>query len=233
MGQLENVVGGLYGCIQQTIPGSWRTSAEITTERRDNTNLRKDSLLTANVALYRREGQEEILYFGDREANPFFNNTAEAVKQFMNHPGVHTYRLTEKEIAAVLKSVRSGKTLRVKLSELDLISHGIHELIFIVNPKRYDALLNPMQRALMERVYGSGSDFPKNMEMFGQKDIRPIIYLFNPNYLKDRPTNEGVAAVCWLGGMLWGGNSNFFANGYMRDYNFTLRAVRKESSVRR
>ena len=66
---LENIVGTLLQSVQQTESGTWRTSAEIMTERRTNTDLRRQWFWTANFALYRVEDGEAVLYFGGRESN--------------------------------------------------------------------------------------------------------------------------------------------------------------------
>lgn len=211
---LENITGTLYECVLQTIPGTALTSAEITTERRDNEGLRKNWFWTANFGLYRKEGDEAVLYFGGRKGNPIFDNIKKATEQLIHNKN---YRPAEKDIAAVLQSVESGDTLKVKLSELDLKRYNGEFSYFEVGAK-----LNPDQRTLAERVY----DFAKNKKMFDQAGVVPRIYVLNPNYVQREAQNSAVARACWLDDFGYG--SDFFAyDRSVGDISSALRGVRR------
>ena len=81
---LENRIGRLAELVPKFRKNSWRTSAELTTERRDNKELRNQWFWTANFALYKIEDNDAILYFGGRENNPIFMNIDEAAKQLIS-----------------------------------------------------------------------------------------------------------------------------------------------------
>lgn len=197
---LEIVTGNsLYECIQQIVPGTALTSAELTTKRRDNVKLRHQMFWIANFALYRME-DEPILYFGGREANPLFNNIEEAVKQLKINDD---YVPTKSEFAAILESVESGSTFRVKQSELGLKGPSYDNedcTDFIVNRENTHTPnnLNPSQHSLVERIYGSGDNYVKNMEMIVQCPFSTVVAVVNPNYVRKHAGETGLVRACAL-----------------------------------
>ncbi|MEK6969210.1 MAG: hypothetical protein AABW48_02165 [Nanoarchaeota archaeon] len=228
---LETITGTLYECVTQCVPETALTSAELTTERRDKTTERRDNadlrgrwLWTANFPLYQIEDGEAVLYFGGRKANPLFNNIREATNQLKAN---QNYRPTEKDITAVLESVKSGDTLRVELSDLNLDKLNDEFSYFEINPNKI-ARLNSVQRALAERVYDSGNDFVENMKMFAKAEINPRIYVLNPEYVQKEARNGAVARACWLNN--FGNNSGFVADERnVDDHDYALRGVRRAS----
>ena len=220
---LENVVGTLLRSVQRTVPGTWQTSAEITTERRTNTDLRRQWFWVANFALYRVEDGEAVLYFGGREANVIFDNIEEATSQLIK---TGNYVPKKEGIDAVVASVKSGSTLRVKLSELKLNRVNDEFSYFEIDTSRYDEL-NAAQRLFAERVYGPGNDFVENMGMLAKAPIgKTRIYVLNPDYVESKVVGDGaVARACWLN--LFNNFSNVYASDRNVGYtNVALRAVR-------
>ena len=222
---LETVVGALLQGFQQTEPGTWRTSAEITTERRTNADLRNRWFWAANFAMYKVEKRGAVLYFGGRESNIIFNNIEEATSQLIK---TGNYVPEKEGIDAVVASVESGSTLRVKLSELKLKRLNDEFSYFDIDTSRYGKL-NAAQRSLAERVYGSGKDFEENMGMLAKATIgKTRIYVLKPAYVKSKVVGDGaVARACWLGKFT--DNSIFDADGRGADNtSYALRAVRRK-----
>ena len=223
MPELETITAALAEGYKQLEPESFRTSAELTTERRTNKELRKQWYYTSNFGMYDVEEGKAILYFGGREANPVLANIDEACRQLINEGN---YKVTDPEKQAVVDSVKSGHTLRVKLSDLDLKRYDNEFSFFEINTDNY-ANLNESQRALAEKVYGSGDDFIENMKMLSEAGISNTrIYVLNQDYVKEHVKEGAVGRVGWLGGFV--GSSNFSAVGRDVDNGNGLRGVRKE-----
>ena len=203
---LENRIGPLVEVVPQFVPGTWRTSAELTTERRDNAALGNNWFWTANFSLYRVEGNDEVLYFGGREANPIFNNLEAATTQLVRD---YNYRPNQESVDAVVQSVTSGHTLRVKLSDLALQGTDEEWRYFEINTTNYDRTLNPTQRAFAEHVYEQGDDFVKNMAMLKTAKItKTRIEVLNPEYVRENAKGGALARACYLDN-----NLNFGAVG--------------------
>jgi hypothetical protein len=221
---LENIVGTLADCVRQTEPGTWQTSAEITTERRADPSLAKQWFWTANFAMYRTERGEAVLYFGGREANPIFENIEEAASQLISSGN---YYVDEESVAGVIDSVSSGATLRIGVSNLNLKKHDKEFSYFEINPSR-PGQLNLFQRRFAEMVYGQGSDFSENMRMLSDSGIKSTrIYVLNPDYVKDNAAgSQAIARACWLNDCDI--DSDFIASGsYVAYPSIALRGVRK------
>ena len=225
---LENRIGTLAELYPQFKEGTWQTSAEITNDRRTlkdeekKQELKDTYFYTANFGMYTIEDNDEFLYFGGREANPIFDNIGEATTQLLEN---QNYKPSEEGIKAVVASVQSGATLKVKLSDLELKGDNEEWRYFEINTADYDSL-NKSQRALAERVYGQGNDFVENMKMLNEEDISTAkIYVLNPEYVKKNiEAGKALARACWL--YNFGGISSFDANGRSVDNaNNSLRGV--------
>lgn len=190
---------------------------EITNERRDNEALRRQWFWTADSSLYRIEEDEAVLYFGGRDTNSVFKNIEDATEQLLKS---NNYRPGTDDIKAVIDS---EKTIRIKLSDLDLKKHSDEFSFFKINTSDYGTL-NQTQRALAERVYGQGDDFIKNMEMLaqaGKKSTR--VYVLNPEYVKANVKGDNaIARACWLD--IFDGSSNFYAS--VRNVDDAVSALR-------
>ena len=175
--------------------------------------------------MYTIEDNDEFLYFGGREANPIFDNIGEATTQLLEN---QNYKPSEEGIKAVVASVQSGATLKVKLSDLELKGDNEEWRYFEINTADYDSL-NKSQRALAERVYGQGNDFVENMKMLNEEDISTAkIYVLNPEYVKKNiEAGKALARACWL--YNFGGISSFDANGRSVDNaNNSLRGIAQQ-----
>jgi len=224
MPDLVTITDSLANGYKELEPDSFRTSAELTTERRTNQELRGRWLYTANFGMYAVEDGEAVLYFGGRKANPILSNIDEACNQLIK---TSNYKVTSAEKSAVADSVKSGHTLRIKLSELDLLKQDNEFSFFEIDTNNYDSL-NKSQRALAEAVYGSGQDFIENMEMLKRLPRRiskTRIYVLNEDYVKEHAKDGAVARATWLDD--FGGSSDFDAYMCGVDDHNALRGVSK------
>ena len=219
---LETLVGPLAKTVPQFKEGTIRTSAELTTERRDNEELRHPWLWTANFAMYLVEKGDVVLYLGGRKANPLFNNLKEVTNQLIYS---RNYTPTPAEISAVKDSVQSGETLQVRLSELNLQGENNEFRHIEINTGDYSSL-HKSKRALAEMAYGKGDDSAQNMDMFVQAGIMTTkIYVINPYYVtRGLFEGEGLVRLCKLNG--FSRNSNFGAA--VRDAGYPDDALRGE-----
>lgn len=173
--------------------------------RRDEIRLTYHFFWTANFALYRVENGEAILYFGGREDNPIYKNIIKATTQLIE---VRNFKPDKEDIQAVIDSVGSGSTLRVELSELNLIPPSLMAAqiqrskqkrnkydfrVFEINTSDYGQKLNNTQRILAERVFGQRNDFIKNMRMLSEDGIKTTkITVLYPPYVKDNVKKDSA-----------------------------------------
>jgi len=215
---LENRIGRLAELVPKFRKNSWRTSAELTTERRTNKELTNQWFWTANFALYRIEDKEAILYFGGRKNNPIFKNIDETAKQLISE---QNYTPSQEDAASAIKS-----SLRIKLSDLNLLKHDDEFSYFEIDTANYESSLNAAQRGFAEAVYGKAKDFKANMKMLSNAGIaKTRIYVLNPEYVKQKTKkNEAIARACWLDYFY---NFSYFNayNRYLNDTYFALRGV--------
>jgi len=106
---------------------------------------------------------------------------------------------TKKDETRVVRSAKTGKTLRVALSDLDLREENDERCYFEIDTGGYDTL-NPAQRALAERIYGTGEDFRLNMRVLREegKVTATKIYVLNPGYIKKHAGGGALGRVSWL-----------------------------------
>jgi hypothetical protein len=228
MSQLETITATLADGFKQLEPDTFQTSAELTTARRTKEELRNRWFFTANFTLYDVEDDDAVLYFGGREANPILNNIDDACNELINK---RNYRVPEEDKQAVIKSVESGQTLRVKLSDLNLKGNEQEFRYVEIDTKKYDDL-NDAQRAFAEKVYDGGDNFVQNMKMLRYERVRKTrIYVLSSDYVKEKVTSGNpVARAGWLYNV--NGNSCFVAydrlvNGYDSLRGVLLKKVAK------
>ena len=230
---LVNKQGPLAETFPEFDPGTIQEANEITTDRHTDKNLRNKWFWTADGATYTLENRE-TLYFTEREFNPMMKpeNIDEAVKQLR---GKNNYQVKDDDLKAIRAEAKndSGKVLKVILSRLNLIENDDEYCHFEINTSDYGSL-NKDQRAVAEKVYGSGKDekgndiFEKNMEMLNKAGIKTTnVYVLNPKYVrKNVKKGTGIARACWLGSFV--DNSYFIARGRGVGYSGNwLRGVRR------
>ena len=209
--------GSLAELVPQFVPGTCLTSAELTTERRTNNELRKQGFSTANFALYCFEKHKIILYFGGKENNPIFNNLEDACKQ-LNESGNYLPSLEEIELAKknALKLEYDDLALHIILSDIPFV-------YFSINTKNHKSL-NKTQRVFAEAVYGKADDFAQNMKMFANAGILSTnINVLNPFYLISNAMKNPIVRACWLN--YFNTRSNFYADDHDVYVRYALRGV--------
>jgi hypothetical protein len=109
------------------------------------------------------------------------------------------YVPTKKDEAQVVRSARTGSTLRVALSDLGLRDENDERCYFEIDTSDYDTL-NPAQRALAERIYGRGDDFRLNMKVLKEEGKVAVtkIYVLNPKYIEEHARAGAIGRVSWL-----------------------------------
>lgn len=193
--------GSLATIIQQADPSTVQHSDEITNGRRTadeplRTVLRAKTFYTGDFLLYTVEDGQEILYIGRAPQSPILKHMEEAAKQLRE---TGNYIPSREDISAVIDAVKTGETLRVRLSDLELRDLEFRPLpgqisYFIIDTAKYNAL-NPAQRIVAERFHGSmgiepgqeRSEFELNMKMFRENGINAaVIYILRPEYVRSR-----------------------------------------------
>ncbi|PIN70390.1 hypothetical protein COV93_01710 [Candidatus Woesearchaeota archaeon CG11_big_fil_rev_8_21_14_0_20_43_8] len=144
-------------------PESIRHADEITEERIRDESLRYDWFWTADCALYRMESDEAVLYLTRSSVSPIMADVGEASKQFDT---LHDY-YPKKDL--VQRAVAKESTLKVRLSDLDLICKRRGEYPFFSIFTEDLGSLSGMQRMVAERIYGS--DLDKSMAMLRREDV--------------------------------------------------------------
>ncbi len=188
---LESITGRLAETYPQLDPNTIQHSAEITNDRRTNSDLRNQWFWTADFPMYAMEG-EAVLYLAPREHNLAFKNLPEAVKQIRQNGN---YKPSQEDVASVVESAKSGQTLRVKLSDLRLEEDNDEWCHFNIDTENYDSL-NASERALAERAYGQGDDFAKNMKMLNKAGIKTTrFYVLNPNYVEENVEDGAISRL--------------------------------------
>jgi len=196
MANLETITGSLENALaradRRTIQHAW----EITNDRRAQPDLREQWFWTADFPLYRVEDGEAVLYFAPGEYNLVFDNIGDAAPQIKANGN---YMPPKRDEARVVRSAKSGKTLRVPLSELGLREENAERCFFEIDTAGYDAL-NPVQRALAEWIYGRGEDFRLNMKVLREEGKITVtrIYLLNPKYIREHARAGAIGRVSWL-----------------------------------
>lgn len=218
--------GNLKDALAQIDPATVLHSAELMNERRTNEKLRW-GFWTADFPLYTVEKGEAVLYLGNRDNNLVFKNIDEAFIQLRT---AGNYKPKPEDAEKVKKVIKAKSTLRVVLSELELIVSSAEWGYFEIDTEKYDRL-NPAQILVTERVYGSGTDLVKNIKMLREEDERAgratRIYFLTHDYVKKHAEESPIARVCLLNNFY--GDSVFYANVRDVDYVGALCGVSRKA----
>jgi len=170
---LETLTGPLAESFKNVDPNTISSSAEIMKERQINEQLTEKIFWTRQSAIYTVEDGEVMLYLTDKvDDNLIFQNIDEATRQLIRYG-----RYVPEDNESVERIV--GSLEGVKLSELDLSVEGNQFSYFEIDTLDYDSL-NPSQRFLAEKIYGTGDDFKASMKMLCDKGIEDTrVYLMN------------------------------------------------------
>lgn len=230
MANLETITGSLEIALakadRKTIQHAW----EITNDRRENVELREQWFWTADFPMYRMEDGDAVMYFASGEHNLVFSNIEAAARQIKS---TGNYLPSRKEEARVVRSAKTGRTLRVPLSALGLREENDERCYFEIDTGRYDSL-NPSQRALAERIYGRGKDFHLNMRVLREEGKVTVtkIYVLNPEYIGKYAGSGAIGRVSWLDDF-YDGLLFIVLDRDISNANGFLRAVPLEAGSRR
>lgn len=203
---LMNFPGDLSSSLKEIYPATWQHAAEITKERISNPDLRKIQFRTADFAMYRIEGNDVELNLAMMEQNLILWNIDAVTDQFTR---TNNYAPTKFGINIV---IGSPSTLRVNLSCLDLEHYSNNVSFFKINCTEYTTTLNPSQKRLAERIYGSMqvrqgeviSDFDNAMKMLHEAEVWKgftRFFVLSPNYVKSKLQNcpeDAIVTFCDL-----------------------------------
>jgi hypothetical protein len=216
-------------------PESLRQADEISIERHINNYLRSKHGWTANVATYRIEDGEVILYLGQRDV---FNltigdNITNATSQLMNR-GRFTPSEEQVDVEAIVKN-----SLRIKITDLELKGEEEYGYFEIDTSDEKGENLNEYQKIFAARAYGSleektdretgerYNEFGRTMKTVRefQHTITPTrVYALKPEFVDKKiyEKEKVFMMACWLHDFIEG--SSFFANVRRVDFgNGSLR----------
>lgn len=176
----------LVNILNKYDPSSIEHSDEICSRRVTNPQLRDERFWTADLPLYHVEGKEVFLYMARRQDNIIFQKTEDASDQLRN---TKKYIPSVEDAQKVMKSVT---TLKVKVSDLGLMGEMEDCGYFNVSTIEYDRL-NPSQRALAERAYGSGDDFIRYMAALRECGKKlTFVWVLKSNHVKKNVGQDNV-----------------------------------------
>lgn len=193
---LVNIEAWLLHASHRIDPNTIQHASEISREWpsfNKDSDLRQKWFYTADSALYMIEEGEPVLYFGGRDTNLVFKNIEESTRIMMTN---REYIPNKEDIQMVVNSVQTGKTLKVKLSDLEIKGDNQFTQDFEVTAADYSRLTG-IKRELVERIYGPENDF---MEMLaGSGRTKAVVSVQNPEYVKQIvPEGAAVAGTCIL-----------------------------------
>ena len=220
--KLETIVGTLSDAVRKLRKGTFQTSAEITTERRTNEDLRDCWFWTANIGVYEHNEDGSLSYYiGDRTA--FNTLAAKNIDEFCTQLSSNgNYNLADNQRKSLKKLAEQGHAVKVNPDELRLQWEEKEWQYFEIDTRDYSSLTKS-QRALAEMVYGAGQKFDKNMEGLAKGGISTTrIYVLNPEYV--RSNVENGSAVARAGRLDGFGDSSDFSAG--ERYASNQRALR-------
>ena len=163
--KLENIIGPLADSFKKLNPKTIQHSHEIMSQRYMEESLRSNWFYTADFQLYSVENGKVYLNMATKENNLIFKHIDEATKQLIKE---NDYFPAKKEAD---KIVKAKSTLKIDLAKLTLVKNDNECSYFNISTTNYDKL-NKAERVLAERVYGSGEDFKKNIEMLDKAVIK-------------------------------------------------------------
>ena len=213
LSNLKIINGSIVNAIDMTEPGTFLTSAEITTMRRICNLGKTRYLYTSNLSIYNIEDGKIIFYFGGRKDNVLIND----IRTNKGNARTHIFKgyYPVDDLKSVMEGVKAGRILRIDLSKLTLNQDkdGATFLDVPTQPQKAnrhnvrDEKHNKYSYALSRKAFGSirrkngqiFSDFSHNMDML-KKEGHPTtrIYFFPLDQIKKLVKNKPVAFICWI-----------------------------------
>jgi hypothetical protein len=213
LSDLKIINGSIVNAIDNAEPGTFLTSAEITTMRRINNLGKTRYLYTSNLSIYNIEDGNVIFYFGGRKDNILIND----IRYNRGNARTHIFKgyYPVDNFKYVMEGVKAGRILRIDLSKLELNKDKDGATFLNVETRKDYQSLNKSQNkppdnfsyALSKKVFGSTrrkngqifSDFSHNMDML-KKEGHPTtrIYFFPLDQIKKLVKDGPVAFICWI-----------------------------------
>ena len=221
--ELETIMGNLLE-YKKLVPGTMRHTDELTTERRDNPELRTQSFYTADGEIYTIQKGKVIWAITREPQNLVLKNIDEAYRQLTENNNY--FPLNE---SAEL-SFEHQDTIKIEVDGLKLAGYDDQGGYFVADPKKIILEKDTPSGLVAQRFFGGPDkdDFEKNMEMFAEMKKTPCVFVLQPNYVQNilsYHNDQFLGRASWLNN--FNGSSNFFANDCYVDYLLnTLRGVR-------
>lgn len=221
---LETITGNLL-MYKELEPGTFQHVDQLTTERRDNLDLRNKCFYVADGLLYTIKKRKYLLGITCGPQNLVLQHLDEAFLQLTQKSN---YFPVFEEAKA---SFEHPDTVVVDINGLELVKDTEEYGHFVIDSKNVKKL-NSQRLLIAKRIFGPDEDnLGQNMETFAKAEKCPRFFALMPGYIKDTLEARGkeyLARACWLGD--FGSNSSFGAGGRGVDnYGGALRGVRRAS----
>src|SRR3989344_8831996 len=206
---LENVVGSLPEVYPLLEPRTMLSAAELMNERRTHPDEETCDELS-NYGFYTSNG---IFYFVDN-TTPKIVLTTERHNSILQHIGEAFIQLTQThnyipDSAEFQSALHAPDSLVLDLNQMRLRESDDESSYLIISTVNYNRF-NPVERRLVERIYGQGNDFVENMGMLKEAKINQTeIFVLNPDYVLKHAAKNPIARASWLGD--FGSDSRFSA----------------------
>jgi len=234
-GPLVSLYGDYLKVIQEALPETFQTSAELQ-KARVELNARKDYSLnktggfyTANVLLYGVEKRKPFFLFGGREAflRLYVPHIEEVCRQISESQRQVYIPPNADKAWAMKEGISSGALKRFDLAELIEIKAPNSEYgCFVIDTNRADQLKGA-KRELAELIHGQGDDYFECMQMLAKNNISQTqIILLLPDYIISRAGNNLIGRASWLENFHF--DSNFSAVEHRIEVSQRFRGVRKK-----
>ena len=211
MTQLETITDNLLNGYNRLKSKSFKDSAQITRERRTNSELRNQWFYVANVAGYEHSEDGSVsVSLGDNVA---FNSVIgkDNIEAFCNDLlSDKKYQLSEEQTDKLADLEQKNHVTKVNYSNLGLQKYNDAVSFLEIDTSNFNGL-NESETALAKMVYGK-SDIKKNMEMLAENGIEKTrIYVMSEKWVRENAEKgEIVSRACWFGS--FDNSSNFNAD---------------------
>ena len=182
--RLEVGRGPLAEIFPQFEPSTLQEANEIMALRKSMPEIKSEWLWTADFSMYRVEGEDTFLYFAPKEYNLIFRDIKNATSQLLK---TDNYFPSKEGINEVVAAANSGKAIKIKISDLQLVKDNDEYGHFDVDPDNLDSL-NDAQRSFVKTVYGNSK--PGNR-----------VYVLTSDYVKEQLKGKEDSAIARASGL--------------------------------
>lgn len=187
---------------------------ELMTGRRNNPHWRDQRIYAADGMIYFVEKEIPKLAITRIQNNPFLRNIDDAVEQLASRGN---YRPTSREVSL---AIHAQDTVIIDLTEVGICpksdltgTNNAYGYITIPTTGYHGHLNYPELKKVVQRLYGRGRDFVRNMKMLSDVGIEQTrIYLPTPDYVREQAAGSPISLVTWLNSFRF--NSNVISDDY-------------------